>query len=153
MSYAKSESRKTISRGTHVREIWFLEFSLESFVPALMHSILLETVDAVDNFISSRRHRFFCNSINNCCHLFARKASRESAISRKRMPWGGVPLGDLSPFLRGCAAGRSSKFSGSPLGLDAKYCVQSALYSRTRWHDGGGLRRERGYAHVTPRGT
>jgi hypothetical protein len=40
-------------QGTNILEIRFLEFSLESFIPALMHGIFLEVIDGIDNLISS----------------------------------------------------------------------------------------------------
>lgn len=65
-------------RSTYVLEIWFLEFSLEGFIPALVHGVLLEVVDIIDNFISGRGNRFFDNSFNNSCYLLATEASYES---------------------------------------------------------------------------
>lgn len=64
-----------IRKGTHVLEIRFLEFSSESFVPALVHSIFLEVVDVVDNFIPGGRNGFLCNSFNNGRYLFTTRAS------------------------------------------------------------------------------
>ena len=63
---------------TYVLEIWFLEFSLESFIPALVHGVLLEVVDVIGNFISSRGNRFFSNSFDNGCYLLTIRASHES---------------------------------------------------------------------------
>lgn len=51
---------------------------MEGFIPALVHGVLLEVVDIIDNFISGRGNRFFDNSFNNSCYLLATEASYES---------------------------------------------------------------------------
>ena len=78
---AKSVTRKTTSRGTHVLEIWFFEFPLESFIPARIHSVLLEVVDAIDDLVSSHGSRFFSDGFGNSCYLLTIQASRESVTA------------------------------------------------------------------------
>ena len=52
---------------------------MKSFIPALVHGVLLEVVDAIDNFISGRGDRFLGNGFNNrSCYLFTIGASHES---------------------------------------------------------------------------
>jgi hypothetical protein len=51
---------------------------LESFIPALVHGILLEVVDAIGSFIPSGGNRLFGNSFNSSYNLLAIGAVRES---------------------------------------------------------------------------
>ena len=78
---------RVISRGTYVLEIWFFEFSLESFIPGRVHGVLLQVVDAIHNLISSDGSRFFSNSVNNgfnnSCYLLTIRTSRESETAEK----------------------------------------------------------------------
>lgn len=103
-----------------------------------MHCILLEVVDAIGNFISGGRSRLLGNSFSNSLHLLAIGAARESVAVDEWSLWEGVPLGDLSPLLRRCAARCCRNFSNTPLGPDTKRRVQGGLYYSARWHDGGG---------------
>ena len=128
---------RTILQGTYVLEIRLLEFSLESFIPALVHGILLEVIDRIDNLISSRGNRFLIGGFDNSCHLLAIGVLGESAAFTKWVLRGGIPLGDLPPFLCGHAGGRRGNFSSTPLEVDAKYCIQCGLHCSTRRHDGG----------------
>jgi len=73
-----------MSRATYVLEIWFLEFSLESLIPAFVHGALLEVADTIDNFISGRRNGFFFNnSLISRCYFLAIRASRGSVAANK----------------------------------------------------------------------
>ena len=83
----ESMTRRAILRCTHVLEVCFFEFSLESFIPCRVHGVLLQVVDAIDNLISSDGNRFFSNSFSNgfdsSCYLLTIQTSRESVTADK----------------------------------------------------------------------
>ena len=82
LSCTESAAAKTILQGTHVLEIWFLEFSLESLIPALVHGVLLEVIDGIDSLISSQGSTFYSNSsLKNSWNFLTIRALYESVAS------------------------------------------------------------------------